>query len=167
MSEIEEEKEGLGASPADAADRATDASHGAAEEASPPSRSVSTGARFTPGPWQVRVLHDTQHYGAFQLVTLAKRQRAHMRDDAEGGGKAEFEASLALIAAAPLLYEALTLAVPIIEAEREVMISSHMNLSGPDIGKITGEEAEIVERMDAALNAARAALSAALGQGAR
>lgn len=162
MSEIEEEKEGSGASSL-REDRATDASHGAAKSVSA-YRSVSTGAgAFTPGPWEmsgVRYRRDAMDWR--NINTAAERgELIGCVLDRENAANAR------LIAAAPLLVSALQMAVPIIEAEIEVMVSSHTNLSGPDIGKITGEEAEIVERMDAALNAARAALSAALGQGAR
>lgn len=51
------------------------------------------------------------------------------------------------------------LAVPIIQAEREVMFDSNLNRSGPDIGKVTGEAKAIIDGMDAALAAAASYLS--------
>lgn len=96
-------KEGSGASAS--ADRATRQSPSPAVSAAPAAGIPSAG--HTPGPWEVKYLHDTHHYGCFQIVTFAQRQRAHMRERATGGDKAEREANARLIAAAPELLEAL------------------------------------------------------------
>jgi hypothetical protein len=98
-------------------DRATDAPHGAAEEASPPSGSVPTGAgAFTPAPWRVdNPVLPRDGWGAregedrceltclphptFDAIEIYARRQ---RDD-----YAEHEANARLIAAAPDLYEAL------------------------------------------------------------
>lgn len=109
MTKVAEEKDGrLAAS----GDRATDASHGA-DKSSPPSGSVSTGARFTPGPWIVRALDGAfgidgdgfsiVHLNAKGYVTAAG---IHGRDDAETAANAS------LIGAAPELLAALEAALP-------------------------------------------------------
>ncbi len=55
---------------------------------------------------------------------------------------------------------ALALAVPILQTERDLMVDSNTNLSGPNIGEVTDADAKaIIDDMQAALNAAIAALT--------
>jgi hypothetical protein len=77
------------------------------------------------------------------------------------------------IAALPVsderLREALRLAVPIIEQEREVMVRSYTVLykGSPDFGKVVDADAvKWIEKVDAALSAARQALNSAPDVGA-
>jgi len=96
-------EEELGASSADADDRAADAMHGAAD-ASPPSGSASTGARWTKGPWKLgetlEPMGGCLSRGVFAPDTFIAEVLFDDEDDPTA------EANAHLIAAAPELAEA-------------------------------------------------------------
>ena len=134
---VERMKEtGIGAPPA-SQDRATDAPHGAAK-ASPPSGSVSTGAGFTAGPWEVHP--GTDGLGRIMSLDICLPSEPEDRGAAVVASVFAGEDTARLIAAAPDLYEAL-------ETERVRLEEELTDLwaDGQRMGSTKDEKARIAE----------------------